>query len=96
MAIRLPVVASVIALLSGCAIGMAYADGPGEQAQTCQQLHVCQVKGQGDLDYLVTFDDDANPVYVNIMNGTCGPESNDEELGPVICRGIPTTQSGHP
>lgn len=86
---------TVTAALMGPATGTAHAATTTEQPQTCQQLHVCEVHGQGDLDYVVTFDDSGTPIRVDIMNGTCQPESHEEELGAVVCRAIPTTQSGH-
>jgi hypothetical protein len=94
MDIRLAI--ALTAALTGAPMGAAHAAAPTEQAQTCQQLHVCEVPGQGDLHYLVTFNDVGTPIHVDIMNGTCQPENQDEELGAVICRAIPPTQSGHP
>jgi hypothetical protein len=92
IAMALPAVAAV---LMGAAAGTAHAAAPTEQPQTCEQLRVCEVRGEGGLDYTVTFNDVGEPIRVDIMNGTCQPESHEEELGAVICRAIPTTQSGH-
>lgn len=102
---RIALIATSIATACLTGQGLAGAQSiaaPTEQSVSCQEMHVCEVQGQGGLWYLVTFDDDGQPKTVDIENTTCEADAGNKDgvtsaadtNGTVVCRGIPKGTRG--